>query len=145
MKERGGDHESYLLRLLERGAHTRRSLEERLLRRGADGTEIAALLGRFEALGYIDDGLYARLYVEGHGDRGKRRLRDDLRRRGVAEATIAAVLEEKDDEEEAAFGLALQWHERGVESRLIAGRLLRRGFPPALVRSLLDRLERKAP
>lgn len=145
MKEK--DHESYLLHILAKGAYTRRSLEERLARRGAESDEISTLLDYFEDLGYVDDALYARLYVESHEERGSLRLRSELRRRGVAEALIEEALSKRDEasEEEAALNLAREWVEAGVEARLIAGRLIRRGFPPSLVRSVLERLERKTP
>ncbi|MBL3592903.1 MAG: RecX family transcriptional regulator [Synergistaceae bacterium] len=147
MKPSGGDFRGYLARLLDRGVYTRRQLEERLRKRGASEEESGPLLDEMEELGFVDDGLYARLFVEAHPERGSLRLKDDLRRRGVGQSLIEEVLAERDDgtEERAALELAREWRERGVELRLIAARLLRRGFPSAIVRLTLDRLERKAP
>lgn len=147
MKISSTEHEAYLLRLLERGAYTRCQLEERLRRRGAAAGEAAALLDRLEGLGYVDDGLYARLYVESHPERGSLRLKAELRRRGVSERLIREALEERDEAAEAssALELAREWLDRGIEGRLVVGRLLRRGFSRSLVGSIMERLERKAP
>ena len=128
--------EKYLLSLLTRGAWTEKQILEKLKIRGAEEDQAKSLIRKYRDAGYLDDGSYALLFAGTHQEWGCRRLRDELRRRGVNESCLSAALEEVDEEERAA-SLAAEWHEQGIDGRKIEGRLLRRGFPPSLFRKIL--------
>jgi regulatory protein len=127
---------TYLYRLLLRHPCTRKEAADRLAGRGGDPNDVRRLVTEFEEMGLIDDENWARLYVEGHSDRGAARLRHELRQRGVAENTIDQVLEEGDDQAKAE-DLAAEWSARGLEWKKIAARLVRRGFSSRTVSRIL--------
>lgn len=129
--------EKYLLSLLTRGAWTEKQILEKLKIRGADEDQAKSLVRKYRNAGYLDDRSYALLFAETHEEWGRRRLRDELLRRGVRESFLSAALEEV-DEEERASSLAAEWRERGVERQKIEGRLIRRGFSPSLCRKILQ-------
>ncbi len=120
--------EKYLLNLLSRTALPSAQAREKLAARGADPERAEELIERFTEAGYLDDRAYALLYVESHPEWGQRRLRDELRRRGVKSDFILEALEEADEENRAA-DLASEWAGYGTDEKKIVGRLLRRGFP----------------
>ena len=135
--EQSGDDafERYLLALLSRGAWTEKQVLEKLASRGADEDTAEGLVRKYTDAGYLDDRSYALLYAETHEDWGCRRLRDELRRRGVRDSFIASALE-KVDEEARARHLAAEWKRQGLEEEKIEGRLIRRGFTPSLCRKV---------
>lgn len=136
--------EKYLMNLLSRGAYTRLELERKLAQRTGDTAVIAALLDTFEDAGYVDDALYARLFVESHLDWSRRRLMDELQRRGISRGAARLMVDEMVDEEvelERIYELAHDWLNQGIETHRIAGRLLRRGFPQGAVTRVFDELE----
>lgn len=128
--------DGYLQVLFAKGIWTRRQVVGKLTARGASEEEAEAVAERWRLAGFIDDEAYALLFVDGHPGWGVRRLRDELRRRGVPEAIIGEALEEV-DEGKAALSTAREWLESGVERRRVEGRLLRRGFSPSAVRGAL--------
>ncbi len=136
--------EQYVMNLLARGAYTRLELEHKLARRSDDEPLISEILDVFEEAGYIDDALYARLYVESHDSWSRRRLVDELCRRGILPGRARDTVDESVSEEaeyERALELGREWSERGVTSHRVAGRLSRRGFPHHLVVQVLEDLE----
>jgi regulatory protein len=137
-------HERYLQNLLGRGVYPRKELFVRLRRKGCERSTTEALLNRYEELGLIDDRAYAILFVDGHPDWSVRRIRDELRSRGIPSDFILEAIEEADiDEEERAVRLAEGWRSVGIEPRKIEGRLFRRGFPGDVVyRALGDDVRR---
>lgn len=107
-----------------------------LQRKGESEARIEAVVAKLQAGQWLDDGAFARFWVENRQafrPRGKRALRWELRRKGVDEATIEAALAEVDGEAEAV-ALALQRAERwkGLDARTfrqrMLGYLIRRGF-----------------
>ncbi len=137
LPEESGDDalEGYILALLSRGAWTKKQVLEKLASRGAGKDRAEGLVRKYADAGYLDDRSYALLFAETHGDWGCRRLRDELRRRGVKDSLIASALETV-DEEARALHLAAAWHRQGMEGRKMEGRLLRRGFSPSLCRKV---------
>ena len=127
--------EGYLLSLLSRGVWTQKQVLEKLTSRKADKETAERLVRKYTDAGYLDDRSYALMFAETHEDWGCRRLRDELRRRGVRDSLIAPALE-KVDEEARAHVLASEWQRQGLEERKIEGRLLRRGFSPSLCRKV---------
>ena len=133
--------ESVLIRLVST-PRTRKELAWKLRERRCPEEKAAELLDRFEEIGMIDDRAYALLYVDSKRDFGLRRLRDELRARGVSHADIDDALAESGiDEAERALRLARQWgNQRGMTPRKLDARLRRRGFSPAAVREAFAQL-----
>ncbi len=127
------EYESYLQRLLSRGAYTRAELGRKLKARGCPSDIADALLDRYEELGLIDDKVYAVLFVDSRPDWSIRRISDSLREKGVRRDLIAQALEEGEiDEDQRAAELVRGWRP-SVEDRRIVGRLERRGFPRSVI------------
>ncbi len=131
--------ESRLLRLLS-SPRTRSELETRLRDLGCPEEIALELLDRFERDGLVDDLAYAVLYVDSKRDFGARRLRDELRARGVSGGDISRALDECGfDEEERARSLAARLrHSPGMTAEKLAARLVRRGFSSSSVRAALE-------
>ncbi|HVP39794.1 MAG TPA: regulatory protein RecX [Candidatus Saccharimonadales bacterium] len=122
------------LRILDRRRRTRAELERKLKEKGFEGPDIAAVCDRLEEVKILDDLEYARLYLEGRRarPRGTRLLLQELRGKGVPEATARRALEELE-----AHG------ERGTAERERAVALARQsarkvaGLPPREARNKL--------
>jgi regulatory protein len=79
------------LKLLERARRTRADLARRLKEKGFAAGVIAAVLDRLTEVGLVDDAEYARAWLAGRWGRrpsGWRRLQQELRGKGIAEADI---------------------------------------------------------
>ncbi|MDY3868924.1 MAG: regulatory protein RecX [Pyramidobacter sp.] len=133
--------ERVLLRLLA-SPRPRREAERRLREKNCPEETAQELLDRYEEVGLIDDRAYAVLFAEGKKNWGARRIRDELRFRGVSRDDIDAALEECcDDEEERAYRLLRQWERiPGMTEQKLDGRLRRRGFSSSSVRRAFERL-----
>lgn len=96
-----------LLDQLTGRARTRKELADKLRQRGVPDEIAARLLDRFEEVGLIDDGAFARDWIEQRqSGRGlaRRALAPELRRKGVDDEVAAGALSEvdRDAEEQAA-------------------------------------------
>ncbi len=100
---RRGAWKTKALELLARKPQSRRELEKKLAEWGADGAETAAICGRLEELGYLNDGEYAARVVRHYSAKGfgERKLRDELYRRGVPRALWEDALAQAEDPAEA--------------------------------------------
>ena len=131
-----------------RRALSRRELEQKLQRRGAEEEEIRAAADWLEDLGAIDDAAYARLVARHYGDRGygPGRVREELRRRGVPRAFWDDALAELPDSGEAIRAFLEKKAPAGLadprERKRLADALLRRGFSWEEIRPALDALGR---
>lgn len=130
--------EAYLHSLLSSGVWTKAVVLRKLQGRGIPEKEAQMLIEKYEEAGFFDDGAYALLFVESHPEWGIYRLRDELRRRGVAQEHILKALEEKNEDENAA-ALVVEWIRMGIDRRKIGERLLRRGFSRNACRNALER------
>ncbi len=138
------DHEAVarkiLLDMLTGQARSRAELESRLARRHVPEDVAQRLLDRFEDVGLVDDESFARMWVQsrqpGKG-LARRALAQELRRKGVADQTARAVLDEVDpeDEVEAARTLvrrklrSVRGLDRDKAVRRLVGMLARKGHP----------------
>jgi regulatory protein len=119
----------------------------RLERRGAPPDVAAAVVVDLAGRGHVDDGVFARQWVEARSARGygPARLRAELRARGVAprliDAALSAVLPEAQlARARAAAGRRLPALRRAGPARAAARLrdfLLRRGYPGSVVAQVL--------
>ena len=131
------------LHQLEFAPRTRAELAAVLRRKGIEDDVAEQVLGRFAEVGMIDDALFAQMWVTSrHRGRGLagRALSQELRRKGVDDATVAEAVGALDPEQELATARALV--ERRLRTtaglatdarvRRLAGMLARKGYPAGL-------------
>jgi regulatory protein len=137
-----------LLRRLEAAPRTRAQLATTLRERGVPDDVAMRVLDRFEEVGLVDDALFARMWVESRqSGRGlsAAALRQELRRRGVADAHIdeALALVDPEDEWTAARAIvarrlaAVRGLPRQTQVRRLTGALARKGYGPGLAMSVV--------
>ena len=132
------------LRLLTLAPRTRAQLAQALRKRGIPDEAADQVLSRFEDVGLIDDGAFARAWVESrHYSRGLsgRALSAELKQRGVAAEEIRAAIDEQISPE-AEVSAARRLVDRKLGStrslppeqrtRRLAGMLARKGYPAGL-------------
>lgn len=85
--------------LLSGRQQSRRELERKLQEWGAGPEETAALCGRLEELGYLNDAAYAAQVVRYYSGKGfgEKKLRDELYRRGLPRDLWEEALEQAQD------------------------------------------------
>lgn len=122
--------------LLGYRARSTTEVERRLRRYGYAEETIAAVIGRLEELGYLDDEEYARGAAREKARKyGPRRVYSDLRGGGIDEGTVRRVVEEEfagRSELDDAFSAAARRYNTGersvAQSRRVYGFLTRRGY-----------------
>jgi regulatory protein len=85
----------YALRLLTARSYTARSLLRKLTQKGIEPETARAVMERLEANGLIDDVKYAEQYTRSKvlsGGASKRRVVQDLRRKGIAQPLADAAI-----------------------------------------------------
>jgi regulatory protein len=145
-----------LLDTLTGQARSRKELADKLAKRGVPDDLADRLLDRFTEVGLIDDGAFARQWVESrHRSRGlaPRALAQELRRKGVDDAEAKLALEQIDeaDQREAARALvdkklrSMRGVDHTTATRRLAGLLARKGYAAglafAVVREALGELD----
>ncbi len=127
-----------------------KEIRDRLAQKGYAEPAVEAAVERLIGWGYLNDGDFARRWVENrveHRPRGTRLLAQELRHKGIDRDLIGETLEEADIDELAA---ALQAGERKAQSyaklepaiakRRLSGFLARRGFNGGVVRQATEQL-----
>lgn len=152
--EEGRRAKDIVVRQLAMAPRPRATLARKLAQREVSEQVSTAVLDRFEVLGLIDDRAYAEAYVRAkHRDRGlgRRGLRAELRRQGVADGDFTDAVNEVDDgaERERAAELVGKRIDAAMAAgpvaarRRLLGQLARRGYPPDLAaRVVNDAIER---
>jgi regulatory protein len=137
-----------LLRRLETAPRTRAQLSATLAERGLPDDVATRVLDRFEEVGLVDDAVFARLWVQSRqSGRGlsSAALRQELRRRGVADAHIDEALAQVEPEDELAAAEAIVARKlasvrglpRATQVRRLTGALARKGYGPGLAASVV--------
>ncbi|GAB3261126.1 regulatory protein RecX [Nocardioides dilutus] len=132
-----------LLDQLTGRARSRKELSDKLASRNVPGEIATALLDRFEEVGLVDDGAFARTWVsqrqQGKG-LSRRVLAQELRRKGVDDEVAKEALDEIDPADEAAAAhelvrkrlRSMRGLDDQVATRRLVGMLARKGYPPGL-------------
>lgn len=139
------------LRQLAVRPRTRAELAKVLARKEISDEVIAEVLDRYDEVGIIDDGAFARAWVTSrHHGRGlaRRALANELRQHGVDAEVAGEALEILDDDEEAATARALVDRKlrttKGTPDavfRRLVGMLARKGYPAGVaIRAVKDAL-----
>jgi SOS response regulatory protein OraA/RecX len=121
-----------------------------LSRRGFDDDEVRAAVERCKAGGYLDDALFATLFVEGRAKAvGDARLVAELVRRGVDRTLAADSVARAEADQDQRLGSAIERLFRikpGLAYPSAARALERLGFPaPAIYRHLRAHASRFGP
>jgi regulatory protein len=138
--------------LLARKAWSTRDLARRLTQRGAPPEIARAVIADLQSRGYLNDEAFARWWAQVRAERrgiGRRRLRRELAAKGIARGLVAAAIDAafaQAPEQERALQAArrrLPALRRAAPDRVPArlfGYLLRRGYPPSIVRQVVKQL-----
>jgi regulatory protein len=140
-----------LLDQLTGRARTRKELSDKLAAKGVPAEIGSRLLDRFEEVGLVDDGAFARTWVSqrqsASGGKGlaPRALAQELRRKGIDDETAREALDEIDpaDEEAAARELVrrklrtLTRVDDQTATRRLVGMLARKGYASGLAFSVV--------
>jgi len=147
---------------LGRRARSAHELERWLLQRGFEHADVADAVARLTEIGAIDDSQYARAFARSRAlgkGMSRRRLTQELARRGVArpmaDAAIADVMDEESVDERALLEAAarkklsvLNGQDPDTVKRRLYGYLARRGYASddiaAVVRNLLAEVDASA-
>ena len=140
-----GDCRDKALDLVGRRPHFRRELQQKLLDRGFPPSEVNDVLEDLARLGLLDDLQHAQDMATGYLTRkgfGPRRIRFELRRRGVEEQTaarvVAEVFEDPEEELRRARDVAGRKSLRGAFDRdRLARQLDRKGYSKAVILRVL--------
>ncbi len=121
---------------------TRKQLSIKLRDRRCPEEIAERILDRFQQIGAVDDKAYAMLYIDAKRSFGTRRLRDELRARGLSHDDIQSAMDEAQvDEDDRALRLARHLcGQIGMTPQKLDGRLRRRGFSSSAVRNAFDEL-----
>lgn len=133
------------MNLLLHNDRTEKELRDRLKRAGFSEAAEEEAVAYVRSFHYIDDGRYARRYVEIYQNRKSRnQLVLDLKKRGVGDREIQMALEEEWQGDLAALKAALEKKTRDAskltyeEKQKIAASLYRKGFSVADIHKVLE-------
>lgn len=140
----------YALGYISRYVCTEKKITQKLYDKGYGKVVVEYAVEKLKSYGYIDDKEYAVQYVElNRNVKGSRRLREELRQRGVADQYIAEVLKDSDGEEDNAFVLA-EKHSKGkdLSDEKYVARLVRylsyRGYGQDVIARCLTKLRQNS-
>lgn len=136
----------YALGYISRYVCTCKKIEEKLYEKGYGKVVVNFTIEKLASYGYINDAEYAVQYVTvNRGVKGARRLREELKQRGVAIEHIENALKEVTTEEDDAYALAVK-HASGKDlgDEKYVARLVRylsyRGYGQDVIARCLSRL-----
>jgi len=136
-------------RLLGYRARSEAELRERLTRRKFELQTIERALSDLRSSGLVNDREFAESWIKGRREvhfTGRNGLRWELRRKGVPEAIIQAVLDTVSDEEE--LELAMSYVQRKLSGETVTSlqgsarlrrALVSRGFSGDIIQAVLER------
>ncbi len=125
---------------------SKKELQDKLLRKGADAEEASGIASWLEEVGAVDEAAYAAVLVRHYAAAhyGRRRVEQELQRRGIPHEFWDEALLQLPDPAEAIDGyIAAKYRGRGLdfyERRKLAAMLQRRGFDWHDIRPALNKL-----
>ncbi|MEI7905683.1 MAG: regulatory protein RecX [Candidatus Firestonebacteria bacterium] len=131
---------NYISTLFSKRSYTRKEISDKLKRKKYEAEVIEAIVREFEALGYLNDGRYARAYAadsKNFRSAGKKLVQMKLLQKGVDKGIIANALEyayKDTDEFKMAYKLAERRYknykkkDKVKEAKRMQGFLVRRGY-----------------
>jgi regulatory protein len=139
---------------LAQGPRTQKQLRDAMAKHDAPADIIDTTLERLVEMRYVDDASFAEMYTRSRfeGQRqGRGRIRQDLRRKGVADDIVAEVLDGLDPDDEAANALALVERklpstkslDRQKRVNRLVGMLQRKGYGSIAYQVVRDALARE--
>lgn len=140
----------YALGYISRYVCTQKKIEQKLYDKGYGRVVVEFTVDKLRSYGYIDDREYAVQYVTvNRGVKGARRLREELRQRGVAQEYIDDALKDVSTEEDDAYALAVKHSEgKDLSDEKYVARLVRflvyRGYGQDVVARCLSRLREQS-
>lgn len=135
-------------KLLSRRMMSHSMLRARMLRKGFDEAQTQEALDFLVCQGYLDDQAFADAYVRDQKNlrhKGPLRIRNELKGHGVdpdqVEKALATNYPEPEQMEQARI-LVQKWTEarKKTEAKKLMARLYRKGFPPAMARTVVERV-----
>ena len=143
-------------RYLAGRAHSEKELRDKLLRKGFERARVDEVLAELRRHRFVDDAAFAVQYARNrllHKPVGAKRLRQELRQKGVpeelAEAALSAAYKERPEEDLARELLRKQVDKNQdlpplQRKKRLSEFLLRRGFEWELVRDLVEEAVRES-
>lgn len=133
---------------ISRRPRSRKEIERYLVKRQVDSVLIEEVIDRLEAKDYLDDGAFAKLWVENRFEfrpRGARALRAELYKKGLASSAIESALDDFDEHEAALRAgkkAARRWQKSDEDEfhKRVSAYLARRGFDYELIRRIVSRI-----
>ena len=90
-----------------RAPKTKKQIEEYLAKKGFSGGAISAAVEKMHEYRYLDDAGFAESYISFYGNsKGKRKLKDELKQRGVSEEIVEGCGELYPNQKEIALNSA---------------------------------------
>lgn len=136
------------VRLVAYRARSEAEIRQRLARKGFSSFAVDIAVTKMREWRYIDDGEFARQWVENRGSHRPRSttlMKHELATKGIDAATAERVVDEAGiDDYGVALDLARKWlpriekEDRETQRRRLTGYLQRRGFNWDVVRHVLD-------
>jgi regulatory protein len=127
------------VRLLTQRPHSEVELRRKLGRRRCPPEDIDGAVARARGLGYLDDAAFARaLATQRARTRGPALIAAELAAKGVDRAVVHDAVSGVPRAELLASARRLAARAAGTDRRVVASRLLRRGFPGDVVREALE-------
>lgn len=146
-------YRAYVLAIAYLGAkpRTRKQIEQYLMRKLFEETNIQYALDRLEREHIVDDEEYARQFAAGrlrNSLKGRLWIKQELQQRGVSKETASEATNALDSETEliaAKSAAAKKWRSLKGETferkRKLMGYLLRRGFPGDIVKEAIKSID----
>ncbi len=131
-----------------KGGHTVKQVAGYLKNKGFDGKIIAKVIDKLQDYGYLDDGQFAKTFVETKSQKhGKRLLEVELKQKGVSDKDIAAAIDCVRDEDETAYLIGKKYIKNkplDLELKQKCFRyVLSKGFSYDSAKFAIDKLERE--
>ena len=132
---------------ISKGAHTKAQMIRYLKNKEYANTTIAKVIDKLVGYGYVDDEAFARkYYLEKRSSYGQRKIRYDLKLKGVDEKTLDKVFDqEADGDDDACISVARKYLKGRSPDRELKVKcyryLLGKGFDYDRAKSAVEKLE----